>query len=1128
MASAASESSSVGPIEWVPAVPPDWDQFGRIDEQVPIGGYSVEDLLEFIESFGHQNETHQLGENIINEQYQRRDRATPPPVYRPLPPLPQFFQHQQLHDKLLNVRARVQPAVIFTDNLKNGSGNWGSFYSGSDFRFRTVPITTLPIIRIEVRMNHLTEADNGTRRRKAPKPSGMYVNEGQRRDPNTTNPNQLEDYLEFDVDVAKNFSVVTHEQLPPDILVRMRSNGIREYSGDIPPPRYGIFIYESHRNDPPVRMYGQQNDFPHGSAQAAFFQHIKGQPTNFVVICEIHPQVGNPKWRESDDATWYAFKLLTNALRHNTIDGQPGNDWYLRRDAKYFESGFDKYIEDAQQPLPVIPWLLQGQGPQTNTIYPPQPDPTRIFQWRKVFPSLKIYKLQNIGAMLYERQEDVRQNDVLFNFNRQHTVVFQSSVERKFLIHIKVNRDRTRTALTVPFNGTDVTIMLVDFSTQGDASVSGKVYGMCREGFDFAVEAKVESSMPVQSEHGYSAIVLPEYKNNDAQRKLKHLSRLNVYKLPRQPTHTLPIVDGRRRGYFRLANIIFEPDLDVFSPNFVQNFITKGGARHEEIAAQLKHLWSGGGLNLNEQQRQFLNACIVEGVPANIAILDGWSGTGKSLTLATLTYVMHRLGQTIIAEGQSNNAVRSMHDKVIGLLDSIFPDGSAEAASIKAKIVHVHSPDRERYFLRLLEGLTPPPPGVVPQDCMAARIISWVDENAEEPLAKEYKNRRQTDLNGQRGGKQRSMSAIIKDMETEVFKTINLIFCTCYVASDLHRRNVQADVVILDEAAQASEPDAIVSLSEQRKVCLVILAGDEQQLGPVVKSTRAGTTPYGDVLQISLLTRLMAGYPHIVKISLVVNYRAHPNLIPMPSAVFYDNRLQAAPHTRWDVVLKRTMDHLLRSGVLGGFGRQMVASDARQIFYNVLSMARREIDGHSWANDGGDDAVADWTEAMVRAGVPRAFIGIITMYKHDAAVMRTILAQRGLYGVEISDQEDGVETATVDAFQGREKKIILIHFVAADPSGKSGLGHIANACRLCVAATRAQEYQFFFGNITHWRQTGNLQLAEQMRKLVDFCEHAQQVLDWNRVTIQRASPRARRDGDGYAVRVQDMEEVNNV
>lgn len=49
-----------------------------------------------------------------------------------------------------------------------------------------------------------------------------------------------------------------------------------------------------------------------------------------------------------------------------------------------------------------------------------------------------------------------------------------------------------------------------------------------------------------------------------------------------------------------------------------------------------------------------------------------------------------------------------------------------------------------------------------------------------------------------------------------------------------------------------------------------------------------------------------------------------------------------------------------------------------------------------------------------------------------------------------------------------------------------------------------------------------------MKKLVGFCEHAQQVLAWNHVRTQRAGPRGRCGGEGHTVRVQDMEEVNNV
>lgn len=118
------------------------------------------------------------------------------------------------------------------------------------------------------------------------------------------------------------------------------------------------------------------------------------------------------------------------------------------------------------------------------------------------------------------------------------------------------------------------------------------------------------------------------------------------------------------------------------------------------------------------------------------------------------------------------------------------------------------------------------------------------------------------------------------------------------------------------------------------------------------------------------------------------------------------------------------------------------------------------------------------------------------MYKHDAAVIRAILASRGLWDVKVGDQEGDVETATVDAIQGREKKIMLVHFVVADPSGSTSLGHIANARRLCVATTRAQESQFFFGNLTFWLQHDQLRSADKMKKLVDFCRKVHQIMNW--------------------------------
>ena len=148
--------------------------------------------------------------------------------------------------------------------------------------------------------------------------------------------------------------------------------------------------------------------------------------------------------------------------------------------------------------------------------------------------------------------------------------------------------------------------------------------------------------------------------------------------------------------------------------------------------------------------------------------------------------------------------------------------------------------------------------------------------------------------------------------------------------------------------------------------------------------------------------------------------------------------------------------------------------------------------------------------AMIQAGVGRKAVGIITMYKHDAHMIRLLLAELGLWGVEITDNEDDIETATVDAFQGREKKIILVHFVAADPTGKTGLGHVANARRLCVALTRAQEYLLMFGNITHWEMHDQLKEAGRMKAVVDFCRRHRQVMEYNHVRLPQATAEFRR------------------
>ena len=125
-----------------------------------------------------------------------------------------------------------------------------------------------------------------------------------------------------------------------------------------------------------------------------------------------------------------------------------------------------------------------------------------------------------------------------------------------------------------------------------------------------------------------------------------------------------------------------------------------------------------------------------------------------------------------------------------------------------------------------------------------------------------------------------------------------LIVTTCATSTLLHERGVARghfDFILVDEAAQALEPETLLPLSFKGPASRVVLAGDWKQLGPVVRSRCCDSLGLGK----SLLQRL-ATQPWYTKrdckylVKLVRNYRSHEELLHLPSALFYENSLIAA------------------------------------------------------------------------------------------------------------------------------------------------------------------------------------------------------------------------------------------
>lgn len=98
--------------------------------------------------------------------------------------------------------------------------------------------------------------------------------------------------------------------------------------------------------------------------------------------------------------------------------------------------------------------------------------------------------------------------------------------------------------------------------------------------------------------------------------------------------------------------------------------------------------------------------------------------------------------------------------------------------------------------------------------------------------------------------------------------------------------------ILLDEAAQALESEAITPLALADANTRIVLAGDHMQMSPEIFSNFARERK----LHVSLLERLYDHYPanYPTKILLCENYRAHEAIIKFTSELFYDQKLIAS------------------------------------------------------------------------------------------------------------------------------------------------------------------------------------------------------------------------------------------
>lgn len=430
---------------------------------------------------------------------------------------------------------------------------------------------------------------------------------------------------------------------------------------------------------------------------------------------------------------------------------------------------------------------------------------------------------------------------------------------------------------------------------------------------------------------------------------------------------------------------------------------------------------------LNDSQKVAVRAVL----ESPLSLIQGPPGTGKTVTSATIVYHLARqIKGKVLVCAPSNIAVDQLAEKI---------------SRTGLKVVRVVAKSREAL-------------GSPVEHLSLHYQVRHVDDNEESDLNKLLRLRDEIgELNDRDDRRLRSLR---RATERELLDAADVICTTCTTAGDPRLSQLRFRSVLIDEATQATEPEALIPIVHGCKQ--LVFVGDHLQLGPVITEKRAAAAGFGQ----SMFERLVA--LGIRPIRLTVQYRMHPALSCFPSTMFYEGSLQNGVSAE---DRRSPIDHF-----------PWADSGTPMIFWSQTGPEEVSATGTSYLNRVEAVAVEKAVTHLLKAGAAPEAIGVITPYEGQRAYVVTHFSRVGRLRQELYRD---VEVASVDAFQGREKDYIIMSCVRSNEH--QGIGFLSDPRRLNVALTRARLGNVIIGNpkvlsrqslwaslLSHYREEGVL------------------------------------------------------
>eukprot|EP00536_Pseudo-nitzschia_multiseries_P012863 jgi/Psemu1/209792/e_gw1.512.15.1 len=275
-----------------------------------------------------------------------------------------------------------------------------------------------------------------------------------------------------------------------------------------------------------------------------------------------------------------------------------------------------------------------------------------------------------------------------------------------------------------------------------------------------------------------------------------------------------------------------------------------------------------------------------------------------------------------------------------------------------------------------------------------------------------------------------------------------------------------------------NEPTALGALAAADSFVLV---GDHKQLPPLVNSTIAEDGGYG----VSLLKKLADKHPHAIA-QLTMQYRMNEAICKISSESMYGGLMKCGDEKLKSQLLrlpgfplhlpkpiKETSVDWLRTVVDPGRPVVFVDTDAIRTTFqmgcdrnepkNSPTKGFESLEGKIGGKGGGsivnrtEAALVRYVVAALRScGHDLAEIGVVSPFRAQIRVLEESAAV-------MSWKKEGLELSTIDRYQGRDKRTIVLSLVRSNEKNSAGR-LLQDARRLNVALTRAKHKLIVIGS----------------------------------------------------------------